>query len=229
MATTGYFTRDTFHFLDELKAHNNKEWFEANRERYEKSARQPMLRFISDLGPRLGKLAPKVQADPRPVGGSMLRIFRDVRFSKDKTPYKTNLAAHFGHEDGTDEATPAFYLHIAPGDCVAGAGIWHPAPAALAKIRDAIVAHSGDWKKVTSRNDFGSACGMMGESLARAPKGYDPNHPFVEDLKRKDFGMRLELTEKQVCSPEFLDTYVAACRSMLPFVKFLAKAVELPI
>src|SRR5690349_24225507 len=98
-----------------------------------------MLRFLSDLGPRLAKFAPRYEADPRPVGGSMMRIHRDVRFSKDKSPYKTALAAHVGHGGGSDEACPAFYLRIQPGDSAAGAGVWHPPPPALAKIRDAIV------------------------------------------------------------------------------------------
>src|SRR5690242_18331896 len=100
---SSYFTRDTFRFLDELAANNRKEWFDANRDRYERFAKEPMLRFISDLGPKLAKAAPGYQADPRPVGGSMMRIFRDIRFSKDKSPYKTALAAHFGRDDAGDE------------------------------------------------------------------------------------------------------------------------------
>jgi uncharacterized protein (TIGR02453 family) len=223
-----YFTPETFRFLKQLADHNNREWFEKNKPRYEESAREPMLRFITDLAPRLRKIDKHYEADPRPVGGSMMRIYRDVRFSKDKSPYKTALAAHFGYEGGSDEACPAFYLHVAPGDTMTGAGVWRPPAPALGKIRDAIVARSDQWRKIVAGKDFGSTCGMMGEKLARPPKGYDPNHPLIEDLKRKDFALRVELSEKQVCAPDFLDAFVDTCRKLSPFVQFLAGALELP-
>ncbi|HEY3351932.1 MAG TPA: DUF2461 domain-containing protein [Polyangia bacterium] len=222
-----YFTPETFRFLRELRENNRRDWFEQHRDRYEDAARQPMLRFLTDLGPRLRRVAPEFQVDPRPVGGSMMRIHRDVRFAKDKSPYKTALAAHFGHEAGADEACPAFYLHVAPDDCAAGAGVWRPAPPALKQIRDAIVARPDEWRRATRDRQFGSACGLMGEKLARPPKGYDADHPLIEDLKRKDFALCVEISEQQVCAPAFLDDYVAACRALAPFARFLSGAVGL--
>ena len=135
-----YFTKDLLGFLSDLAAHNNREWFQANKERYEQSVRDPFLQLVADLQPRLKKISPHFVADPRPVGGSMMRIYRDTRFSKDKTPYKTGVMAHFWHAKGKEGATPAFYLRLRPGESAAGGGIWHPEPDALKRIRNAIVA-----------------------------------------------------------------------------------------
>lgn len=221
---TVYFSADFFRFLKDLKANNNRDWFQANKERYEKSVRDPFLEFLTDLGPQLKKIAPHYVVDARPVGGSMMRIYRDIRFSKDKSPYKTNIAAHFGHVKGKEQA-PAFYLHLQPGECGIGGGLWQPEPPALKKVRDAIVAEPKKWQKVTSEKELRSACGFVGESLKRPPPGYDAAHPLIEDLKRKDFAMNHPLSEKEVTSAAFMDTAVEALRATKPFLAFLADAV----
>src|SRR5262249_35573341 len=156
-----------------LKKHNQRDWFQANKERYERSVRDPFLRFVADLQPRLKQISPHFVADPSPVGGSMMRIYRDTRFSKDKTPYKTAVAAHFWHKKGKEGATPAFYLRLQPGDSSVGAGIWRPEPGALKRIRKAIVADEKIWQRITQGRDFRSTCGMAGESLKRPPPGFD--------------------------------------------------------
>src|SRR6516225_6904620 len=186
MAATRYFTSELFQFLKELRQHNDREWFLANKDRYETGVRDPFLRLIADLGPRLKTISPYFVADPSPVGGSMMRIYRDIRFSKDKTPYKTAVTAHFWHSKGTEGATPAFYMHLQPGDSSVGAGIWRPEPGALKRIRKAIVDDSATWKRIKEGRDFRSSCGMAGESLKRPPPGFDAGHPFIEDIKRKD-------------------------------------------
>src|SRR5690349_1473210 len=98
MAKAAHFTPDFLRFLRDLEAHNNRDWFQKNKERYENSVRDPFLRLVADLQPRLKKLSPNIVADPSPVGGSMMRIYRDIRFAKDKTPYKTAVMAHFWHK-----------------------------------------------------------------------------------------------------------------------------------
>ena len=138
METNRYFTPRLFIFLKELREHNERDWFESNRERFEQLVRAPFLRFIADLGMPLRRISPYLMADPRPVGGSMMRIHRDIRFARDKSPYKTFVAAHFSHAKGEDGASPAYYLHLEPEGSSMGAGIWRPAPPALKKIRDAI-------------------------------------------------------------------------------------------
>jgi uncharacterized protein (TIGR02453 family) len=164
-------------------------------------------------------------ADPRPVGGSMMRIYRDIRFSRDKSPYKTFVAAHFWHSQGQEGATPAYYLHLEPGYSMIGAGIWRPEPAALQKIRDAIVTDGKRWQRVTSSAEFRSSCGMAGESLKRPPAGYDPKHPLIEQIKRKDFATSSSLDDRQVCGPDFMKSVLDAFRASAPFIQFLSERV----
>jgi uncharacterized protein (TIGR02453 family) len=222
MRQVSHFGPELFQFFRELKANNTREWFLANKDGYETEVKEPMLRFISDFGPHLRKISPSFEAEPRPVGGSMFRIYRDTRFSMDKSPYKTHAAAHFGHRAGKDVHAPGFYLHLDPVGCFAGAGIWHPEPSTLVKIRDAIVHQPRGWERVLR-----SKLSLEGDKLTRPPRGYDAAHPFVEDLKRKDFVATVPFTRSQVCSPRFLQGYASACKAMSPLVEFLTKALGL--
>jgi len=122
-AWASYFTPATFTFLRQLARNNKREWFEANRPRYESEVRQPALRFIEAAGPHLRKISREIVADPRPQGGSLMRIYRDIRFSRDKSPYKTNLGISFGHRKSRETAAPGYYVHVAPGMCFAGGGM----------------------------------------------------------------------------------------------------------
>jgi len=222
-----FFDAGFFTFLTQLARHNDREWFQAHKDQYESEVRDPMLRFIAALDAPLRKLAPRFVADPSPVGGSMMRIYRDIRFARDKSPYKTAVAAHFGYEGKKGEGAPAFYLHLAPGRCSVGAGIWRPEPPIVRKIRDHIAGDPKTWRRVTSRTAFGSSCGMVGESLKRMPAGYDPDSPIAEDLKRRDFAISAPLADRTVAGPAMLDTVVEAYRGFSPFVRFLCEAVGL--
>jgi uncharacterized protein (TIGR02453 family) len=225
MQTVAYFTSDSLQFLKDLRNHNERAWFERNRGRYESQVRDPFLHLIADLQAPLKKISPGCIADPRPTGGSMMRIHRDIRFSTDKSPYKTAVAAHFSSSNRMDGCAPAYYLHIEPERSMIGAGLWHPDNDTLSKIREAIVAKADRWQQITSGAVFGSSCGMTGESLKRPPRGFDPNHPLIEDLKRKDFVISSALTDEQVCAPGLLDSVADAFRAAAPFVQFLADAV----
>lgn len=226
MQTKAYFSTGSLQFLKELRAHNERAWFERNRARYESQVRDPFLHLIADLQAPLKKISPSFIVDPRPTGGSMMRIYRDIRFSADKSPYKTAVAAHFGSSKGMDSCAPAYYLRIEPGNSRIGAGLWHPDSAALDKIRNAIVAKSARWHQITSGAEFGAGCRMAGDSLKRPPRGFDPNHPLIEDLKRKDFVISPALTDEEVCAPDLLDHVTNAFRVAAPFVQFLVEAVE---
>jgi len=228
MSADLYFSTDLFKFLSELRAHNNRNWFERNKERYEMRVRDPLLRFIADLGPELRKINPHIVADPSPVRGSMMRIYRDIRFSKDKSPYKTSVAAHFWHEKAKEGAAPAYYLHLEPGRSLIGAGIWRPEPGALKKIRDAIVNDPRRWKRITSAQQLGAKCKMAGESLQRPPRGYDPNHSLIEDIKRKDFTVGRSLRDQEILGKDLKTIGLDSFRKTAPFVKFLSEAVGLP-
>lgn len=225
-----YFQSGFFDFFRELAANNRREWFQANKTRFEAEVRDPMIRFISDFAPHLRSISRNFYADPRPIGGSMFRIYRDVRFSKDKSPYKTNAGMFFHHLAGREKgiSTPGFYLHLSPDEVFMGSGIWHPDAQALGKIRDSIVAHPDRWRRATSGREFRATCRLSGDTLQRPPKGYDPAHVYIEDLKRKDFVTVSDLSERVACTSGFMDTFVASSKAAVPFVRFLTESLGLP-
>lgn len=220
-STEQYFTPDLFKFLRDLKRHNDRDWFAKNKSRYESVVRDPALLFISGFAAHVAKLNEHFVADPRPSRGSLFRIYRDTRFSTDKRPFKTHIGIRFSHERGKDAHAPVFYLHLEPDGPFAAAGVWHPDNIALTRIRTAIVNNPEQWTKLTRKLD------LEGDSLSRPPKGFDPQHPLIEDIKRKDFVASVPFTEAQVCSPTFLRDFAKACRAMLPLVKFTTNALGL--
>ncbi|MCI0336290.1 MAG: TIGR02453 family protein [Acidobacteria bacterium] len=227
MAEELRFTPELFTFLQELKKNNNKEWFEQNRGRYLKFVRDPFLAFIAAFRPRLQNLSPWLVADPKPVGGSMLRIHRDLRFSRSKEPYKTMAAAYFHHQAGK-ENTPGIYLHLEPGRSFIGLGLWQPDTMTRRKVTDAISANPMGWEKSISGRQFRAACSLTGESLNRLPKQYDPEHPFAEDLKRKDFIADTTFSQQEVCRADFIEKVDQICQAGGPFLEFLTGSLGLP-
>lgn len=227
MARQSQFNRELFAFLAELASNNNRDWFQANKGRYQRLVQEPMLRFISDFSSGLRSISPNFVADPKPSGGSMFRIYRDVRFARDKSPYKTHAGAQFRHRQGRDVHAPGFYLHLEPGNVFLGTGLWHPAGPTLAALRDAIVEREDEWVAAISDPVFSAKHTLGGESLKRAPRGYDPDHSQIEHLMRKDFVSYYQLSEREACSPRFLDSFTEACRSATPFMRFLTEAVGL--
>jgi uncharacterized protein (TIGR02453 family) len=222
-----YFTPKFFEFFEELSRNNNRDWFTPNKPRYQHDVREPMLAFIADFAVRLRKISANYVADPRSTGGSMMRIYRNLRFSRDKTPYHTNASAAFGHRDGAHFNSPSFYLSLSPAEAFAGVGVWHPQSDTVAKIRDSIVAHPSKWKSAINDRKFRARFEMMGDMLSRPPQGYDASHPMIDDLKRKDFVGGMQFTRMEVCSPEFMDLFSKACASSTPFMKFLTEAMGL--
>ncbi len=215
----GYFDKATFDFLSELKQKNDRAWFSSNKERYEQDLKEPLLDFITDAGPRLHKISRQIVADPRPVGGSLFRIYRDTRFSKDKTPYKTHAGAHF-QVGGKGVHGPGYYLHIEPGQCFVAGGMWMPEPPTLQAVRERIATKSAEWKGLRATIDDGHG------SLKRPPRGFDPEHPFIEDIKRKSFTSSVRLTQKQVTGPDLMDAFIEACTKIAPLMKFLSSAAD---
>jgi len=217
-----------FSFLRELASNNNREWFQANKGRYEDHLKDPALTFISDFGPRLRKISPHFNAIPKATGGSLFRIYRDTRFSKVKTPYKTHLGIQFRHKQAKDVHAPGFYLHVEPGASMIGIGIWHPDGPSLASIRQAIDGDQRSWKRARDNKKFRALFDLGGESLKRPPKGYDADHPLVDDLKLKDFTGFAKVTQKQVLAGDFLDHFTDHCRAAAPYISWLSKAVGVP-
>ena len=213
-----YFDAETFAFLRDLAKHNDRDWFAENKERYEESVKEPFLQFISDVGPELRKVSKALVADPRPNGGSMFRIYRDVRFSKDKSPYKPYASAHFSMGKGVPG--PGYYLQ--PGQCFVAGGMWMPEPPVLQAIRERISAKPAEWKKASAALDHPE------DALKRPPRGFDADDPMIEDIKRKSFTSSVMLTEKQVTGPDLVKSFTGNCRTLSPLMKFLSASAGVP-
>ena len=218
---------DLFGFLKDLSNNNNREWFTENKDRYEDSVKMPALAFIAAFGPKLSKISPHFQAVPKAQGGSLFRIYRDTRFSKDKTPYKTNTGLHFRHEAAKDAHAPGYYVHLAPGEVFFGAGLWRPDGPTARSIRELIAGDGKGWTAAAAALEKTSLA-LAGESLSRPPRGFDADHPLIEDLKRKDFIASLDLSEKEALAPDFLDRIAGLCADAAPLMKFLCRAVDVP-
>jgi uncharacterized protein (TIGR02453 family) len=226
-AGSAYITADSFRFLRELARNNNREWFAANKARYEKTTRDPFLRLIGDLAEPLAKISPHFRADPRPSGGSMFRIYRDTRFANDKTPYKAWLGARLFHERSRQVPAPLFYLHVAPGRCFVGGGLWHPESATVKRVRDFLVDNPASWKKAVQAKRFREQFELDGESLTRPPRGYDPAHELIEDIKRKDFVATRHFSDAEAMSPRLPKIVIDGCKGIAPMIDYLCAALDL--
>jgi uncharacterized protein (TIGR02453 family) len=219
-------TPDLFRFLEDLKANNDRTWFKSNQARFEETVREPLLAFISAFEEPLAAISPSMLAVAKKSGGSMFRIYRDTRFSKDKSPYKTWAAVQFRHEAGRDAHAPCYYLHLEPGDVFVGAGIWHPDGPALDAIRVLINENPKLWIKA---RDAVLTAGweLEGDELKRIPRGYPAEHPLADDLRRKDFIAVRRLSEEEVLEPDFLQRYTDLCREPVSLMRFLTDALGL--
>jgi uncharacterized protein (TIGR02453 family) len=219
---------DFFAFFAELTANNERAWFQANKARYEDSVVRPMTLLVADMAPRLARISQHYVADPK---RALFRIYRDVRFSKNKSPYKTHAAVQFRHAAGRDVHAPGFYVHAAPGDIFVGGGMWMPPAPQLKMVRDAIARRTSDWRRVATDKAFVKTYGGFsddaGYRLKRPPKGYDPDHPAIEDLKRTSFVFGIAATDAQAGTPEFIDRIETAFVAAKPAMRFLCKALDL--
>jgi uncharacterized protein (TIGR02453 family) len=213
-----YFDDDLFRFLEQLKRHNNREWFQRHKADYEAHVHQPALRFIAAFADPLYGISPRLIAGPR----SLFRIHRDTRFSPDKRPYKTHVGMRFSHP-GKDVHSPGYYLHLEPGGCFAAAGLWRPDQPTLLKVRNAIVERPKAWRAVRGLVNWDDS-----GRLTRPPRGFPADHEFVEDLKLKDIGSAIGFTDRQICGPRFMTLMTGACRRMAPLARFLSEALDLP-
>ena len=223
------FSTDFFAFFKELKANNNKEWFTANKSRFREVVQGELSAFVTAMAPRLAKVSPHYVADPRPNGKSIFRIYRDLRFAKGGNPYKENAGVHFRHELSKDVHAPGFYVHMEPDKLFFGGGIWKPASPDLRKIRDAIVDDPKGWAKAAHSKKMIDVFGdLHGDGLVRAPKGYDPEHEHIDDLKRQSFFAMRNTKASAARSPDFVDEVAKAFRDASPLMRFIANAVDAP-
>jgi uncharacterized protein (TIGR02453 family) len=222
------FPRDAIKFFKQLAKNNNRDWFAENKPRYEESVLGPALALVEDMEGPLKKISRHFLAVPKRSGGSLMRIYRDTRFSKNKTPYKTNLGVHFRHEAGKDVHAPGFYFHIDPKEIFVGVGIWRPDTPTLNQIRTLIDDNPKRWKRVTNAKSFKSVYEVRGESLKRPPRGYEADHRLIVDLKRKDHFGLARLTEKDLLDRDLIEKLIKHFKTGLPYVRLLCDSIHLP-
>ena len=220
------FPKSSIPYLRKLAKNNERAWFNEHKQDYEDCIRNPALAFIADMGPQVKKLSPNFLAVPRKVGGSLMRVYRDTRFAKDKTPYKTNVGIHFRHESAKDVHAPGFYVHIEPGNCFLGAGIWHPESKVLTGIREFIADNPNAWKSATQKGAFKKNWELVGDTLVRPPRGFDAEHPLIVDLKRKDFIALMNFDDAEINAPGFISFAMRHFRQTIPLVSYLCMAVD---
>ncbi|MCE5267908.1 MAG: TIGR02453 family protein [Planctomycetaceae bacterium] len=228
MATFEKFEPSLFDFLDQLADNNNRPWFLANKHRYEQDVLQPAMAFIRAFRPRLERISPYFVASDRRVGGSLMRVYRDTRFLRNGEPYKTNVGIQFRHEQGRDIHAPGFYVHIASGECFLAVGLWRPDAEPLALVRQAIVDAPDRWRRARDSRGFRDRFYLDGRVLIRPPRGFPPEAPHLNDVKRKDFIAVEELDERDVMSRGFIDRVAASFSASRPFMRFLCDALKAP-
>ncbi len=219
------FPKEGIQFLRRLKKNNNRTWFEKHKHEYEEHLKLPMESFIFSLQPSFHSFAPEFDLSPK---RSIFRIYRDIRFSRDKTPYKTHIAAHFvlrGREKGF--VGSGYYFHVEPGEVFVGGGIYMPDSRQLKGIRQSVVQHPDEFLSIINERSFKKRFGKIeGDRLQRIPKGYDETHPMAEWLKLKQFFVGTSLPESACYKPSLVDTIAAICEDANPLVKFLNRAVS---
>ncbi len=224
------FTPKFFDFYQALAKNNNRDWFNEHKPDYRQAVVQPMCAFIDEMAPRLKKISPHFIADSRPHGGSMFRIYRDVRFSKDKSPYKLHAACQFRHELGKDAHTVGFYVHISTEEAVFGGGIWLPPNEELLKIRNTIVDNPHAWGQIKSsrtvKKYFG---GIGGDGLKRPPRGFDADHEHIEDLKRKSFFLMRREPPEIILDDGFVGEVDKTFRAAMPLMEYICYAQDIEI
>lgn len=220
------FPEEMFVFLDDLTNNNSREWFTANKDRYEKQVVRPVQQFIVAVGEFLPSISPALLASPKRVGGSMFRIYRDTRFSRDKRPYKENVGCQFRHHRAHGAHSPGFYVHLAPDEVFVGGGLWKPESTSLGRVRQAIHDSPESWKEVVTNKSFSRYFGMLqGESLKRPPRGFETEHPFIDDIKRKSFVVFRDLDPRSANSAGFLKEVEKAFNIASPLLAFLSEAL----
>ncbi len=213
------FSSDTLKFLRALKRHNRRDWFLAHRDDYERHVRAPMIATIERLAVDLKAFAPDLVADPRT---SMYRIYRDVRFSENKAPYKTHVAAVFPRRGLPKHAGAGLYFHVSPDEVWIGGGMYAPEMAQLVAVREYIAGNAGRFRSIVESPAFRRTVGRLeGERLQRVPRGFPKDHPAGEYLKFRQFLAGRQLPPAAATRPAFYGTIVRTFRQIAPLIRFL--------
>jgi len=216
--------KETLNFIKDVAENNNREWFAANKDVYE-TAKADVLELVAKLIPDLAKVDPLLSAEADPKK-SLLRIYRDVRFSKNKDPYKNNFGIWFSAKSkGGNE--PGYYLHIQPGKSFIAGGYWMPEASHLKLIRQEIDYNIGDFKEIINGKDFKKNFKLgVDNALKNAPKGYDPADPNIEFLKLKSFEATTKIDDEEFLKPNLVNKLISSFKTVQPLVAFLRNAIE---
>jgi len=220
-------------FLRAIKKNNRREWFEANRDTFEREIKEPMKAFVEELDVQFATLAPEFVGDPKT---SLFRIYRDVRFSADKAPYKTHAAFWIFHRapgrgvGQTVDGGAGFYFHLEPNASITAGGLWMPPRPKLQRVRDAIADDPAAWESVVLNRAFARRFGGLtdddrGVLLKRLPRGYAPGHPAERWLRFNSFTVSRGLSNDEVRSPKLAAVVMKDFLAMLPFVRWLNRAL----
>tara|TARA_Y100000588_G_scaffold357439_1_gene414626 strand:- start:3 stop:722 length:720 start_codon:yes stop_codon:yes gene_type:complete len=221
------FPTETLDFLFDLALNNNREWFTQNKFRYEQFIVAPALDFIAAVGERMPKLSVHILCIPKRVGGSLFRIYRDVRFAHDKRPYKTNIGIHFRHTQARNAHAPGYYMHIGVDECFFGGGMWRPDTTALHRIRTRIVEKPEEWKKLLHGRNFSRDFKLGGEKLKRPPRGFPSEHEHVEYLKQKSFIGIANFEHGLILDPDIVERALKMYKTAEPLMRFLCNSQDL--
>jgi uncharacterized protein (TIGR02453 family) len=223
-----YFSEASFKFLRALARNNSREWFHAHKPDYEAHVRAPFQHLLTDLQPVLAEVSPHYRAEPKTVGGSLFRIQRDTRFANDKSPYKSWQGARLFHERGRQVEAPSFYLHLQPSQCFIGAGLWHPQPDTLRRMRHFILDNPDSWKAAAHQRAFRKRFELDdSEMLVRMPRGFPDDFEFADDLRRKNYVAVRALDDELMTSPALLPALRRDLAGLAPFTDYLCAALDL--
>jgi len=223
------FSNELYKFLKQLAKNNDKEWFNANKQRYLDHIVAPGKAYIEAIDEQLPQVSDHITASTKTNGGSMFRIYRDARFSKDKRPYKENIGFHFRHAAGRDAHAPGFYVHIEPKQVFIGGGIWNPPTPVLNKIREFIDDNPNAWKKIKADKKIIKRFGeIQGDRLKRPPRGFAADHPLIDDLKLKSFFLMHEIEPEKALKPAFVKTTIDTFKDASPLMSYICMAIDQP-
>jgi uncharacterized protein (TIGR02453 family) len=216
-------TKTTFSFFKDLKANNNRDWFQANKARYE-AAHSEFLGYVTHL------IAAMIQSDPGISGlnpkDTIFRIYRDVRFSKDKSPYKTHMGAYLV-KGGKKSGNAGYYVHLEPGGCFAAGGVWQPSPDRLRMLRNEIFDNIDEFKAILDDPGFKETFPeLMGDRLTNPPKGFPGDHPDIDLLKYKNYAVGRNLSDQQLLGEGSIKEVAGMFKLMVPFIGFINNAFE---
>jgi uncharacterized protein (TIGR02453 family) len=218
------FPAEGMKFLRDLKKHNDREWFTPRKIIYEEHVRLPMLALIEAAHREMLKFAPEYVGEPAKC---IFRLYRDTRFSKDKTPYKTHIGAYFWRNDLDKNTGAGFYVGVSPEEVVIAAGLYHPAPDVLRTVREAVAQDHKAFRKTFENSKVRDLFGeLRGDAATRAPKGFDPDHPALDLLKCRQYVLYPTLDPSLAAKPDLLGEVVTRFKAATPFLEFLNRPLK---